>query len=182
MVAALLLTGSATVLPAQNATPTCPLGNEPGYGRSLTPEQRVEHRAAMQQWVTELRAKRDAGTITAEESAWLEQVEQRGGKCIGGSNQGRGKGPRDGTGYQYRQGRKAGSPQAAVAPAEDRAPVLYAQGKGAGKGKGTGPKDGTGNKNGKGKKNGKGTGPQDGSGNKNGPGSVINDDGVFTAA
>jgi zinc and cadmium transporter len=184
IVAAMLLTGSATVLLAQNAaTPSCPFGHEPGYGRSLTPEQRAVQQAAMQQLVTELRAKRDAGTITAEESAWLAKVEQRGGKCIGGPNQGRGQGPRDGTGNQYRQGRKAGSPQAAVAPAEDRAPVLYAQGKGGGKG--TGPKDGTGNKNGKGKKGGKGTGPQDGSGNKNGQGNkngVISDNGVPTAA
>jgi hypothetical protein len=180
IMAAMLLSGSATVLLAQNAaTPTCPLGQEPGYGRTLTPEQRAEHRAAMQQLVSELRAKRDAGTITAEEAAWLAQVEQRGGKCIGGPNQGRGQGPRDGTGNQYRQGRKAGSPQAAVAPAEHRAPVLYAQGKGAGKGKGTGPRGGTGNKNGKGKKGGKGTGPHDGSGNKN---SVVHDDGVAVAA
>ncbi len=184
--AALLLSGSATVLLAQNAaTPTCPFGHEPGYGRSLTPEQRAVQRAAVQQLVTELRAKRDAGTIKAEESASLAQVEQRGGRCIGGPNQGRGQGPRDGTGNQYRQGRKAGSPQAAVEPAEDRATVLYAQNKGAGKGKGIGPKDGTGSKNGKGKKSGKGTGPQDGSRNKNGQGyksGVINDDGVTTAA
>jgi hypothetical protein len=186
IMAAMLLSGSATVLLAQTAaTPTCPFGHEPGYGRTLTPEQRAVQRAAMQQLVTELRAKRDAGTITAEESAWLAQVEQRGGKCIGGPNQGRGQGPRDGTGNQYRQGRKAGSPQAAVAPADDHAPVLYAQGKGAGKGKGTGPKDGTGNKNGQGKKGGKGTGPHDGSGNKNGPGNlngVIIDDGVTGVA
>jgi hypothetical protein len=180
IMAAMLLSGSATVLLAQTAaTPTCPFGHEPGYGRTLTPEQRAVQRAAMQQLVTELRAKRDAGTATAEELAWLEQVEQRVGKCIGGPNQGRGQGPRDGTGNQYRQGRKAGSPQAAVAPAEDRAPVLYAQGKGGGKGKGTGPKDGTGNKNGKGKKGGKGTGPQDGSGNKNG---VLNDNGTIGVA
>jgi hypothetical protein len=180
IMAAMLLSGSATLLLAQTAaTPTCPFGHEPGYGRTLTPEQRAVQRAAMQQLVTELRAKRDAGTATAEELAWLEQVEQRVGKCIGGPNQGRGQGPRDGTGNQYRQGRKAGSPQAAVAPAEDRATVLYAQGKGGGKGKGTGPKDGTGNKNGKGKKGGKGTGPQDGSGNKNG---VLNDNGTIGVA
>jgi hypothetical protein len=110
VVAAVLLSGSATILMAQTAaTPTCPFGHEPGYGRSLTPEQRAVQQAAMQQLVTELRAKRDAGTITAEESAWLAQVEQRGGKCIGGPNQGRGKGPRDGTGNQHRRGLRDGT-------------------------------------------------------------------------
>jgi hypothetical protein len=54
-VAEMLLSGSATVLLAQNAaTPTCPFGHEPGYGRSLTPEQRAEHRAGVQLLVTEL--------------------------------------------------------------------------------------------------------------------------------
>jgi hypothetical protein len=110
IVAAMLLSGSATVLLAQTAaTPTCPFGHEPGYGRTLTPEQRAVQRAAMQQLVTELRAKRDAGTATTEELAWLAQVEQRGGKCIGGPNQGRGKGPRDGTGNQHRRGLRDGT-------------------------------------------------------------------------
>jgi len=105
IVAAILLTGSATILMAQAAAaPTCPLGHEPGYGRSLTPEQRAVQRAAMQQLATELRAKRDAGTITAEEAAWLAQVEQRGGKCINGAGQGHRRGLRDGTGPRNADG------------------------------------------------------------------------------
>ena len=105
IVAAMLLGGSATLLIAQNAaTPTCPLGHEPGYGRSLTPDQRAVQRAAMQQLVAELRAKRDAGTITAEESAWLAQVEQRGGKCINGAGQGHRRGLRDGNGPRNADG------------------------------------------------------------------------------
>ena len=47
IVAAVFLSGSAVLLTAQDTTPACPLGFEPGYGRSLTPGQRVAHRAAM---------------------------------------------------------------------------------------------------------------------------------------
>ncbi len=112
--AALLLSGSATVLLAQNAaTPTCPFGHEPGYGRSLTPDQRAEHRNAVQQLVAELRAKRDAGTITAEEAAWLEQVERRGGMCINGAPRGpragKGQGVGNGAGQCKRQGLRDGT-------------------------------------------------------------------------
>ena len=112
IVAAMLLSGSTTVLLAQTApTPTCPLGHEPGYGRTLTPEQRAVQQAAVQKLVTELRAKRDAGKITAEELVWLEQVEKRGGMCINGVPRGpqAGKGPANGVGNGHRRGLRDGT-------------------------------------------------------------------------
>jgi hypothetical protein len=114
IVAAVLLSSSATMLMAQTATPACPLGHEPGYGRSLTATQKAEQCAAVQQLVAELRQKQAKGTLTAEEQAWLKQVEQRGGQCVtgtprgpgagkgqgacSGTGQGKGQGLRDGTG------------------------------------------------------------------------------------
>ena len=112
IMAAMLLGGSATVLQAQNAaTPACPFGHEPDYGRSLTPEQRTEHRIAVQQLLTELRAKRDAGSITTEELGWLEQVEKRGGRCINSVPRGprAGQGPSNGAGYGHRRGLRDGT-------------------------------------------------------------------------
>ncbi|MHC1763616.1 MAG: hypothetical protein AB9869_04815 [Verrucomicrobiia bacterium] len=104
IVAALLLSSSATALLAQDAaTPTCPLGHAPGYGQTLTPEQRAAQRAIVQQLVTELQAKREAGTINAGELAWLAQFENRGGRCINGEPRGprAGKGPGQGQGAGY---------------------------------------------------------------------------------
>jgi Spy/CpxP family protein refolding chaperone len=76
IVAAVLLSGSATVLLAQNAANSpCPFGHEPGYGRTLTPEQRAAHQAVVQQYLTELRQKQANGTMTAEEQAWLKQAQ-----------------------------------------------------------------------------------------------------------
>jgi hypothetical protein len=79
--AAAMLGGSTVGLLAQdqNTTPVCPFGYPPGTGQTLTPEQRADHIAVLQAKVQELRAKREAGTLTQEERAWLEQVEQRGG-------------------------------------------------------------------------------------------------------
>lgn len=115
MLAAVLLMGSATILMAQTATaqtakPTCPLGYEPGYGRSLSAEQRAQHRAAVQQLVAELRQKRTNGTITTEEQTWLQQVEQRGGMCINGTPRGcgAGRGPGAGNCARTRQGQGQG--------------------------------------------------------------------------
>jgi hypothetical protein len=112
IVAAVLLTSSATILIAQTTTPTCPLGHEPGYGRSLSATQKAEQCAAVQQLVAELRQKQAKGTITTEEQVWLKQVEQRGGQCVTGTprcsgagkgkgtcgGSGKGQGLRDGTG------------------------------------------------------------------------------------
>ncbi len=92
IVAALLLCGSTIILPAQSTTPVCPLGNEPGYGRTLTPEQRAEHRAAMQKLVADLQAKAKSGVLTAKEEALLAQIEQRGGMCLTGTPRGCGMG------------------------------------------------------------------------------------------
>lgn len=109
-----LLSGSASILLAQNAAnPVCPLGREPGYGRSLTPEQRADHQAAVRELIAELQAKSDAGTATAEELAWLEQVKQRGGPCLTGARRGAGagKGPGAGKGMgrRMRRGARDGS-------------------------------------------------------------------------
>lgn len=116
MLAAVLLLGTASILEAQTTTRVCPFGYEPGYGRSMNAEQRAQHRVVVQQKLAELRQKQANGTATAEEQAWLKQVEQRGGMCINGiprgwcggrgygagncagGRQGRGQGLRDGTG------------------------------------------------------------------------------------
>ena len=93
IVAAVLLSGWASVLMAQNTpNPACPLGHEPGYGRTLTPEQQAAQQAVVQQMVAELRQKQANKTITAEEQAWLQQVEQRGGMCLTGTPRGPGAG------------------------------------------------------------------------------------------
>jgi hypothetical protein len=119
IVAAVLLSGSAAILTAQeNNTPACPFGHEPGYGRSLTPEQRAAHRAVAQQLISELRQKQADGTLTAEEQAWLERIERRGGMALTGTPRGGGAGKAQG----LRQG----------------------QGQGKGQGKGQGLRDGTG--------------------------------------
>jgi len=100
LMAALLLAGSSIMLTAQTAPtqPVCPLGNQPGYGRTLTPEQRMAHRAVVQQYVAELRQKQAKGTLTAEEQAWLKQVEQRGGIILTGTPRGPGFGRGRGAG------------------------------------------------------------------------------------
>lgn len=48
--AALLLGTPALTLAAQDTTdPQCPWGHAPGYGQTLTPEERTAHRAAQQE-------------------------------------------------------------------------------------------------------------------------------------
>jgi hypothetical protein len=109
-----LLSVSTSIVLAQNAAnPACPFGNEPGYGRSLSPEQRAEHRAAVQELLAELQAKSDAGTATAEDLAWLNQFQQRGGPGFAGARRGAGagKGPGagNGMGRRMRRGARDGS-------------------------------------------------------------------------
>ncbi len=119
IVIAALLSGSTAMLTAQeNKTPACPFGHEPGYGRSLTPEQKAAHRVVAQQFMSELRQKQADGTLTAEEQAWLRRAEQRGGMALNGTPRGGGAGK----GQGLRQG----------------------QGQGKGQGKRQGPRDGTG--------------------------------------
>ena len=130
IVASLLLCGSTLILPAQSPTAVCPLGNEPGYGRTLTPEQRVEHRAAMQKLVADLQAKAKSGGLTAEEEALLDQIEQRGGTCLTGTPRGCGMGQgmdmglRDGTGPRSADGTclNPGTPASAAPQAPKTAP------------------------------------------------------------
>jgi hypothetical protein len=83
LIAGLALTVSAIALSGQTgaALPTL----APGQGRFLTSEQRVARQQQMQTTVANLRAKKAAGTLTAEEQAWLDQAEQRGGWCINGT-------------------------------------------------------------------------------------------------
>lgn len=108
-----LLAGSAASALAQSEAPVrdCPFGHPPGYGRDLTPEQRAEHRAAIQQTMATLRQKQTDGTLTAEEAAWLKNVEERGGPCVSGAPRGRGpgKGPGAGNGRRFRHGPGDGS-------------------------------------------------------------------------
>jgi hypothetical protein len=118
IVAAVLLGGSTVILTAQeSATPACPFGHERGYGRSLTPEQRAAHCAVAQQFISELRQKQADGTLTAEEQAWLQRAEQRGGMALtgkprgggAGKGQGLGQGKGEGKGQGKRQGLRDGT-------------------------------------------------------------------------
>jgi hypothetical protein len=121
-IAALLLAGSAGGVFAQDTTPACPFGYPPGTGKTLSTEQRAQHIAALQATVQALQAKQEAGTLSNEEQAWLQQVEQRGGyfrtgiprgkrggqEAVQGLRQGPrdGAGPRgDGTGRRLGQGK-----------------------------------------------------------------------------
>jgi hypothetical protein len=107
-VAAVLLSGAATILTAQTATATCPLGHQPGYGRTLTAEQKAAQCTEVQKLVAELRQKQAQGTLTTEEQAWLKQVEQRGGRCLTGTPRGPGGGKGQGAGLGAGQGRRQG--------------------------------------------------------------------------
>ncbi|HOW63999.1 MAG TPA: hypothetical protein P5186_07960 [Candidatus Paceibacterota bacterium] len=108
LMAAMLLSAATTILNAQSTATTCPLGFTPGYGRSLNAEQRVQHRAAVQQLVSDLRQKKAQGTLTPEEQVRLQQLEQRGGPCITGTPRGRGAGKGAGMGNGYGHGRRQG--------------------------------------------------------------------------
>jgi hypothetical protein len=82
--AALCLAGLTTALMAADQNAPLP-SLEPGHGWFLTPQERMERQQQMQATVTELRSRLAAGTISAEEQAWLEQAEARGGTCINGT-------------------------------------------------------------------------------------------------
>lgn len=96
--AGLLLT--TTALNAQGTAPACPFGFQPGYGRTLGPEQRAAHQATLADYAAELRQKEAQGTLTEPERAWLDRQDRRGGACgVGaGAGCGLGKGPRAGKG------------------------------------------------------------------------------------
>jgi hypothetical protein len=126
IVAAVLLSGSAAIVTAQAAAPSCPFGHEPGYGRMLTPEQREAHRVVAQQLMAELRQKQADGSLTAQEQEWLARAEQRGGMCLTGTPRGPGHGKGQGLGQGKGQGNGKGRCQ------------------GAGQGKRQGLRDGTG--------------------------------------
>ena len=107
LVATVLLAGSTGLLIAQSVDATCPFGNEPGYGRNLTPAER----GVMLRYVDELREFQAAGMLTAEEQVWLEQFNQYRGACVSGARNrrggGKGQGQRGGRGGQ-RSGRRSG--------------------------------------------------------------------------
>jgi hypothetical protein len=140
MAAAALLCGSASALTAQDASTPCPFGHAPGYGRSLTPEQQSAHREAVRQLMSELRQKQVAGTLTAEETSWLQQARQRGGMGITGIPRGPGAGK--GQGLRNGEGQAQGKVQG----------LRNGQGQGRGqqfghrqgRGMRQGPRDGTG--------------------------------------
>lgn len=96
----LLLSGS-TLLSLAQTTPVCPLGNEPGCGWTLTPEQRAAQSAARQLVMAGLYARQAAGVLTLEEEAMLAQMGQRGGQCLTGA-------PRVGSGTAAATGARQG--------------------------------------------------------------------------
>lgn len=113
LIAAVLLTAAGATLMAQTPTAACPLGHEPGYGRSLDAGQKAALCAERQQLVAALREKQAAGTLTADEQAWLQSAGKRGGQCLngtqGGRGQGKGPGAGNGMGQRQRQGMRDGS-------------------------------------------------------------------------
>lgn len=80
--------GTAQSAPPQATSPTL----QPGPAWTLTPEQLAERQKQMQVTLAQLRMKRDNGTITMNEKAWLERVEQAGGWCVNGIPRGPGGG------------------------------------------------------------------------------------------
>jgi len=106
---ALALILSALTLPAQNTPAPSPTPTwTPGPAWRLTPEQRAERQQKVQSFLADLRAKRDNGTINAQEKAWLDRMEQAGGLCVNGVPRGGGQraglGPRNGTGPRAQMG------------------------------------------------------------------------------
>jgi len=142
IVAAAMLGAIPMGLRAQEEEPFCPFGYEPGTGRAMTAEQRTEHISALQAKLQELSARHQAGTLTDEEQAWLDQVTRRGGL----NRTGIPRGPRGG--QDVRQGRHQGS----------REGVGPRGGAGYGRGQGYGPRDGSALGGGRGM----GHGPRDG--------------------
>jgi hypothetical protein len=56
----------------------------PGHGRGLNPAQRQIRHEQVSAKLAELRQKKADGTLTADEQAWLTQLEARGGWCVNG--------------------------------------------------------------------------------------------------
>ena len=103
MVMTLAVTMLTGVL-AQAQTATTPPCGGGGAGRMLTAEQRVERQKVMQEYLAGLRAKKGNGTITQEEQAFLDRMEERGGLCVNGVP----RGPRGGFGAQGQRGQGNG--------------------------------------------------------------------------
>jgi hypothetical protein len=83
----------------------CINGAPARLGQKMIPDQRTAQQQQMQQYVTDLRTKKAAGTITADEQVWLDQAEKQGGRCINGTPRGRGWGARAGGGFGLGRGR-----------------------------------------------------------------------------
>jgi hypothetical protein len=148
-----ILTVSALSGAAQNAQnqTTNPLGS-PSPAWRLNPEQRAEHRQKTQILLNDLRVKRDNGTITMNEKAWLESMEQTGGTSVNGAPRGGGRGggfgPRNGTGPRAQMGfcpLAANNQAAAVATGPGPGfGQCWCGGRGPGFGRGFGLRNGTG--------------------------------------
>jgi hypothetical protein len=105
-------------------------------GWRMSPEQRAERQQEIQEFVAALRALKEAGLLTAEGQAQLDQIEQRG-FCIDGRPRGGGRGAGPGAGQGFRGGR--GEAGTGVGMGQG-----FRGGRGEGKGAGLGPRNGTG--------------------------------------
>lgn len=142
--------------PSQPATPTW----TPGPAWRLTPEQLAERQQKVQATLADLRAKRDNGTINANEKAWLDRMEQAGGLCVNGvprgGGRGAGLGPRNGTGPRAQMG------TCPLVNDPSAGPTLGQGGRGGGFGRGWCGGRGLGQGRGFGLRNGTGPRAQDG--------------------
>jgi hypothetical protein len=141
----LILIGSVCTTFAQTTT-----GPTNGPAWSLTPEQRAARQQQVQTTLADLRAKRDNGTITANEKVWLERMEQAGGLCVNGVPRGGGRGA--GFGPRAQMGTcpfvtHATAATVTSAPGGGRGRGFgmgWRGGRGRGQGNGLGLRDGTG--------------------------------------
>ena len=129
--------------PGPSAAQTCP----PGPAWQLTPEQLAERQQKVQAILADLRAKRGNGTLTANEKACLDRMEQSGGLCINGVPRGGGMGAGCGQRGQMGSCPMQNDATGAAAPASGGCGRGFGMGwggRGRGFGGGFGPQNGTG--------------------------------------
>ena len=151
----LALVAGALGVQAQNTpAPSPSTTNTGGPAWRLTPEQRAERQQFIQATVLDLQARRDNGTLNANEKAWLDRMEQAGGPLVNGvawgGGRGVGLGPRNGTGPRAQMGACPlvnGSPAVSTPAAGFRGRgfgMAWGGGRGWGQGGGFGMRNGTG--------------------------------------